>query len=422
MSASPRQRRSTALCGCSCCGHADRPRSRAAVMRSPCEPADPQSGDGASICVYQSSLMQTRLHTEADLDAALAALVQADARFTRALATAGRPPLRKRPDGFAGLAAIVVAQQLSTASASAIWERLKAALDPLDHTAVLRARSPKLVRVGLSAPKIRTLKAIARAVDDGVIDLPSLANMPADDAHRALTALHGIGPWTADIYLLFCLGHADAWPAGDLALQEAARLLLGLKARPSAKEMGPLAERWRPWRGAAACALWAYYRAMKKREGALTANAAPPKSPSLGRPSPRKLRPLDVLARMQKLEQETPWLNSTDRGSSRVQARRVSSWCSCMAMARTATTSSISAAPGRACCRRPRSCRRTRPSLAARRRRAGNGSISRSAIRTSAGSVSTRWPRCSSASSMPSSSAATCRLPHWRWSDLVKAP
>jgi len=260
-------------------------------MRSPCEPADPQSGDGANICVYQSSLMQTRLHTEADLDAALAALVQADARFTQALATAGRPPLRKRPDGFAGLAAIVVAQQLSTASASAIWERLKAALDPLDHTAVLRARSAKLVRVGLSAPKIRTLKAIARAVDDGMIDLPSLADMPADDAHRALTALHGIGPWTADIYLLFCLGHADAWPAGDLALQEATRLLLGLKARPSAKEMGPLAEGWRPWRGAAACALWAYYRAMKKREGALTANAAPPKSPSLGRPSPRKRRP-----------------------------------------------------------------------------------------------------------------------------------
>src|SRR5437867_4210550 len=107
----------------------------------------------------------------------------------------------------------------------------------------------------------------------------------------ALSALHGIGPWTADIYLLFCLGHADAWPAGDLALQEAARLLLSLKARPTAKEMGPLAEPWRPWRGAAACALWAYYRAMKKREGALTTNAAQPKLPRPGRSSPRKRRP-----------------------------------------------------------------------------------------------------------------------------------
>jgi DNA-3-methyladenine glycosylase II len=212
--------------------------------------------------------MHARIHTEADLDTALAALVRADARFEQALAAAGRPPLRKRPDGFAGLAAIVVAQQLSTASASAILERLKAALDPLDHEAVLRARPAKLARIGLSAPKIRTLKAIARAVDDGVIDLPSLVDMSAEDAHRALTALHGIGPWTADIYLLFCLGHADAWPAGDLALQEAARLLLGLKSRPSVKEMGPLAEAWRPWRGAAACALWSYYRVAKKRDGA----------------------------------------------------------------------------------------------------------------------------------------------------------
>jgi DNA-3-methyladenine glycosylase II len=227
--------------------------------------------------------MHARIHTEADLDTALAALVRADARFEQALAAAGRPPLRKRPDGFAGLAAIVVAQQLSTASASAILERLKAALDPLDHEAVLRARPARLARIGLSAPKIRTLKAIARAVDDGTIDLPSLVDMSAEDAHRALTALHGIGPWTADIYLLFCLGHADAWPAGDLALQEAARLLLGLKTRPTVKEMGPLAEAWRPWRGAAACALWSYYRVAKKRDGApqLITKKSPAKTPAI---------------------------------------------------------------------------------------------------------------------------------------------
>ena len=210
--------------------------------------------------------MDRRIHTESDLDAALAALVRADGRF--ALAVAGRPPLRKRPDGFAGLASIVVSQQLSTASAKAIWERLNAAFAPLDHTAVRRARTERLARAGLSAPKIRTLKAVARAIDRSELDLAALAHQPADDAHRALTAIHGIGPWTADIYLLFCLGHADAWPAGDLALQEAARLLLALKARPNAKEMGPLAEPWRPWRGAAACVLWTYYRATKQREGA----------------------------------------------------------------------------------------------------------------------------------------------------------
>jgi DNA-3-methyladenine glycosylase II len=212
--------------------------------------------------------LTARIVTEADLDFAIASLIKADARFKAAFTLAGRPPLRKRSDGFAGLASIVVSQQLSTASARAIWGRLEAALDPLDHTAVLRARVAKLARVGLSAPKIRTLKAIAKAIDRNELDLPALVELPADHAHRLLTAVHGIGPWTADIYLLACLGHADAWPAGDLALQESARLLFKLKARPSTKEMQPLAESWRPFRAAAAYMLWTYYRHAKQREGA----------------------------------------------------------------------------------------------------------------------------------------------------------
>ncbi|HKA80696.1 MAG TPA: DNA-3-methyladenine glycosylase 2 family protein [Xanthobacteraceae bacterium] len=208
------------------------------------------------------------IHTEADLDHAIARLIDADPRFGAVLSRAGRPPLRRRADGFAGLASIVVSQQLSRASATAIWGRLTAAFDPLDHAAMLRARPAKLGRIGLSVAKIRTLKAIAKAIDHGALDLPSLVEMPADEAHATLTAVHGIGPWTADIYLLFCLGHADTWPAGDLALQEAARHLLALKARPTPKEMGPLAESWRPWRGAAACMLWSYYRITKQRDGA----------------------------------------------------------------------------------------------------------------------------------------------------------
>jgi DNA-3-methyladenine glycosylase II len=220
------------------------------------------------VCRCFAVLMSFFIHTEADLDHAIARLVDADPRFGAVLSRAGRPPLRRRPDGFSGLASIVVSQQLSTASAKAIWARLNKAFDPLDHAAVLRARSAKLARAGLSAAKIRTLKAIAKAVDRGELDLPALADKPADEAHAVLTAVHGIGPWTADIYLLFCLGHADAWPAGDLALQEGARLLLALKTRPSVKEMGPLAEAWRPWRGAAACMLWSYYRAAKQRDGA----------------------------------------------------------------------------------------------------------------------------------------------------------
>jgi DNA-3-methyladenine glycosylase II len=212
--------------------------------------------------------MSNFIRTEADLDAALAALIKADQRFASAFALAGRPPLRKRADGFAGLVSIVVSQQLSTASARAILGRLEAALHPLDPSAMLRARVAKLARAGLSAPKIKTLKAIAKAIDRGELDLTAFAEMPADDAHRLLTAVHGIGPWTADIYLLACLGHADAWPAGDLALQESARLLFKLKARPTTKEMQPLADAWRPWRGAAAYMLWTYYRYAKQRDGA----------------------------------------------------------------------------------------------------------------------------------------------------------
>jgi DNA-3-methyladenine glycosylase II len=208
------------------------------------------------------------IHTEADLKAATARLIAADSRLAAAHVLAGPLPLRRRPGGFEGLASIVVSQQLSTASAAAILGRLSTAIDPLDHTGMLRARTPRLRRVGLSMGKIRTLRAIARAIRDGVLDPEKLVEMPADDAHRLLMQVHGIGPWTADIYLLTCIGHADAWPAGDLALQEAARLALALTARPTTKEMGPLAEPWRPWRGVAARLLWTYYRAVKGRSGA----------------------------------------------------------------------------------------------------------------------------------------------------------
>jgi DNA-3-methyladenine glycosylase II len=210
--------------------------------------------------------MLSHIHTETDLDAALVALTAADPRFAELLAAAGRPPLRRRPDGYAGLAAIICAQQLSTASADAIWTRLAAAFDPLDPASMLRARSARLARLGLSAAKIRALKAIARAVVRGDLELAALGQLAADDAHAALTKMHGIGPWTADIYLLSCLGHADAWPAGDLALQEAARMAFGFRARPTAKRMISLAEPWRPWRGVAARMLWTYYRAVKGRD------------------------------------------------------------------------------------------------------------------------------------------------------------
>ncbi|MGL4974691.1 MAG: DNA-3-methyladenine glycosylase family protein, partial [Bosea sp. (in: a-proteobacteria)] len=108
---------------------------------------------------------------------------------------------------------------------------------------------------------------IAAAIDSGVLNLDALADMPADAAKAQLTAVKGIGPWTADIYLMFCLGHADAFAPGDLALQEAARIGFNLKKRPNPKEMAKIAENWKPHRGVAARLLWAYYAVVKTREG-----------------------------------------------------------------------------------------------------------------------------------------------------------
>jgi len=232
--------------------------------------------------------MTVHLDTQVDLENAIAALVSKDPRLKPILKVAGMPALRRREPGYAGLAAIVCGQQVSTASAAAIWGRVSAAFDPFHHDAVRRARADRLGRLGLSAAKIRTLKSLARELAAERLDLEALADADADAAHGTLTALHGIGPWTADVYLLFCLGHGDAWPAGDLAVQEAVRIGLGLTTRPTAKQMAPLAEPWRPLRGAAAHLWWSYYRALKKREGVI---AAPPKSNAVLNTMPVGKRP-----------------------------------------------------------------------------------------------------------------------------------
>jgi DNA-3-methyladenine glycosylase II len=213
--------------------------------------------------------MTIHLNTQTDLEDAVNALVRLDPRLKPVLELTGMPALRRREPGFAGLAAIVCGQQLSVQSAAAIWSRFLAAFDPLHHDAVRRARADRLGRLGLSAAKIKTLKNLARELAAERLNLDVLAEEDADAAHHTLTALHGIGPWTADVYLLFCLGHGDAWPAGDLAVQEAVKIGLGLRTRPTPKQMAPLAEPWRPLRGAAAHLWWAYYKVMKSREGVI---------------------------------------------------------------------------------------------------------------------------------------------------------
>jgi DNA-3-methyladenine glycosylase II len=172
---------------------------------------------------------------------------------------AGDPPLRRHVPGFEGLARIIVGQQLSIASAEAIWGRVKLATRPMTPRAFLALSDEDLRRAGLSRGKVRTLRAASTAIADG-LDLEALAQAPEAAVHEALTALPGIGPWSADIYLLFCLGRADAFAGGDLALQTSAQRALGLKERPSREALLAIAERWRPWRGVAAHLLWADYK------------------------------------------------------------------------------------------------------------------------------------------------------------------
>jgi DNA-3-methyladenine glycosylase II len=202
---------------------------------------------------------------EATLAVGVAALLKQDPETIRHMLELGGPtPLRRREPGFEGLAAIIVSQQVSTASANAIFGRLRGMVAPLNAQNLRDASDETLRAAGLSAPKIRTLRALAEAIATKALDIDALAAMNAEEAHEKLVAVKGIGPWTADIFLLFCLGHPDAWPAGDLALQEAARLGLNLKKRPDTMQLEKIGERWRPWRGVAARMLWAYYRARKE--------------------------------------------------------------------------------------------------------------------------------------------------------------
>lgn len=204
------------------------------------------------------------IETDADLREGVRALRRKCAHLRRVHERTGDPPLRRHAPGFEGLARIVVGQQLSIASAEAIWSRLATTVRPMTPRSLLVLGDTELRRAGLSAGKVRTLRAICTAIEDG-LDLESLAHAPEDSVHEALTAVPGIGPWSADIFLLFCLGRADAFAPGDLALQIAAMSALDLDERPSREALLSIAERWRPWRGVAAHLLWADYKLAAQR-------------------------------------------------------------------------------------------------------------------------------------------------------------
>ena len=197
------------------------------------------------------------IETEADIRAGAAALGKLCPVMKRVHEIVGDPPLRRHTSGFAGLARVVVGQQLSIASAGAIWKRTVLVVDPFDAPTLLAQDIGALRGAGLSQGKVKTLRAVADAIVAGALDLET--PLPDDALRAALLAISGIGPWTADIYTMFCLGHADGFAAGDLALQVAAQRAFGLDDRPSARALEDIAERWRPWRGVAARLLWSFY-------------------------------------------------------------------------------------------------------------------------------------------------------------------
>lgn len=202
-----------------------------------------------------------RIETEEDVAHGFADLCAMEPRFA---GVTGPLLLRRRADGFGALLNAIVGQQVSTASAAAIWGRLQTAV-LCEEEAVAAASEAALRECGLSRPKVRYAHALAAAR----LDYAAMRDAPVDDVLATLIAVPGIGRWTAEIYAKFALGHADIFAAGDLALQEGAKLLFDLPERPAEKEMRAMAEAWSPVRAIAARALWAYYRERTKREGAI---------------------------------------------------------------------------------------------------------------------------------------------------------
>lgn len=204
------------------------------------------------------------ISTDVELKTQLAKLVKHAPPLRPVLKMAGKVPLRSLDAGFKGLLWVISGQQISAAAGKAIFLRCEAALGgTISAECVLAIDDAALKAAGLSSPKIRTLRAVASAIDQGQLDLDGLIHLDAETAIAQMITVKGIGRWTAEVYLLFALGHPDIFPAGDLALKEAARLAFGLPERPAEKELVAHAQEWRPYRSAAARLLWAYYGVAK---------------------------------------------------------------------------------------------------------------------------------------------------------------
>ncbi len=209
------------------------------------------------------------IRTDADVKAELEKLLQRDPRLLPIAEIAGPLPLRLQAPGFAGLARIIIGQHVSTASAGAIHGRFIEHIDPVTPERWLDTPLDTRIAIGLTRAKQATLDAVAAACVSGALDFASLGSKPAEEAIANLTAIKGIGPWTADVYLLFSEGHPDLFAAGDLAIREAVKLALELPARPSEKELRQLSQAWAPHRGVATRLFWTYYEQVKRSKRAV---------------------------------------------------------------------------------------------------------------------------------------------------------
>ncbi len=208
-------------------------------------------------------MLKTSYPTPRDISRIRADLARRDPALAEA--HAATPPLewRHRPGGFAGLVRMIVEQQVSVASAEAVWRRLNEGMGAITPDILLAHDAEVLRGMGLSRQKAGYAHGLARAQLDGTIDLEGLSALDDAEAIAALVALKGVGLWTAEVYLMMCEGRLDVFPGGDIALQEAIRWADGADTRPDQKAAYARAEVWRPYRGVAAHLLWAWYVGVK---------------------------------------------------------------------------------------------------------------------------------------------------------------
>jgi DNA-3-methyladenine glycosylase II len=198
-------------------------------------------------------------------------LVARDPVLAGVLERWGPPPFWRHPEGFAGLVHGILAQQVSLESAAAVYAKLEAAIGTVAPEAFATLDDARLRSFGFSRQKAAYVRGLAEAVAHGALDLTALADAPDEEVRRVLLQVRGVGRWTADVYLLFSLCRADAWPSGDLALAIAVRDLWGHPERPTFDALDAFAERWRPHRAVAARFLWHDYLARRGRRSGGTA-------------------------------------------------------------------------------------------------------------------------------------------------------